>query len=226
MQDKAIINIATGRYIKGQQRLKESLKPHTDADLLFYQNEGAVGSTPHKTNPYGFKTYAFLRALSKGYKYVIWLDASVYCEKSVEPVFGIIKDRGYVMQYAGHMAGSWANDRCLEYFDIGRDEAMGISMYGNAGFLGLSGKNAVAMRFLSNWHKSNKAGIFKGGWTNNNNSESRDPRCKGHRHDMVCGSIIAHNLGMKIEPAGKWLEYKPPLEPAKNKSVVFGAQGI
>jgi len=102
---------------------------------------------------------------------------------------------------------------------------MNMMMYGNAGFLGLDFNNEIACKFFDKWKESMFAGIFKGEWTNNTKSESQDERCLGHRHDMVCGSIIANQLGMKYVSGNEWLTYQPPHVPPKNDKIVFKALG-
>jgi hypothetical protein len=103
---------------------------------------------------------------------------------------------------------------------------MNMPMYGNAGFLGLSVNSEIAMDFFDQWHKASVDGIFKGAWSNHNKTESKDERCKGHRHDMVCGSIIANQLKMEYVPGDEWLQYKAPTDQAINDTIIFGAQGI
>ena len=69
-------------------------------------------------------------------------------------------------------------------------------------------------------------GIFKGAWTNDNNSESADPRCKGHRHDMVCGSIIANQLGMTAYTPERYMAYVGEEYGEPPETAVMFAQGI
>ena len=222
---KAIINFANGRHIIGQDRLKKSIEKFApDVDFLGWQNEIQIGAPPHKANPYAFKTFGFKRAFQMGYTHVMWLDASVVLMQDITPVWEKIDQQGYVMQEAGHFCGTWTNDSALKYFDITRDKAMHLLMYGNAGFLGLNSESETAKEFLFQWHEASRKGAFIGAWDNKNNSESHDTRCKGHRHDMSCGSIIANQLKMKYESGNEWLNYAPPTDPIK-QNVYFHAQG-
>jgi len=68
--------------------------------------------------------------------------------------------------------------------------------------------------------------MFKGAWNNNNQTESQDPRCKGHRHDMSCGSIMVNQLGMKYKSGNDYLNYAAPNETPRNETVIFFAQGL
>ncbi len=225
MTKNAIINIATGRYIGGQKRLEKSLSG-MDVDFYGWTRESQVGAPPHSNNPYSFKTHAFRKIFTHENKYdnVLWVDASVWAVKDVAPIFEHIQKHGYIMQEAGHMAGKWTNDRALMEFGITRDDAMNIPMYGNAGFLGLSITSGVAMEFLNRWHNASMAGLFRGAWTNTNNSESMDERCAGHRHDMSLGSIIANDLGMDYVSGDKWLAYAKPNE-SVNDDMILKACG-
>lgn len=223
---KAIINLATGRYMIGQERLKQSLIKHGfDGDFIGWQNELQIGSPIHKANPYAFKTFGFQKAFDMGYDLVMWLDASVVAVNDLASVFDKIEKQGYIMQQAGHMCSTWCNDNSLKYFDITRDKASHFEMYGNAGLLGLNKHNEKAMEFFKQWHTASKLGVFIGAWDNKNQTESRDTRCKGHRHDMSCGSIIANKLKMKYESGDELLHYAPPSQ-TPQKNVIFHAQGI
>ena len=41
---------------------------------------------------------------------------------------------------------------------------------------------------------------FPGAWNNRNHVVSSDPRCRGHRHDQVVGSLLAHQMGYELDP--------------------------
>jgi hypothetical protein len=54
--------------------------------------------------------------------------------------------------------------------------------------------NPNTNEFYTRWKKACDDGIFRGAWNNNTQTESKDPRCRGHRHDQVCAEIISHQL--------------------------------
>ncbi len=228
MPKNCIISFANnrGNYIKGLERLGQSLKGRFDGDFIPFYGEESIGAPLHLENPYAFKIYGFLHALERGYTNILWLDSSVYAINDCEFIFDIIENEGYIMQEAGAYIGEWTNDNALNYFGVSRDSAMPMLMYGNAGFLGLSFRSDIAVQFFSQWRRSMLDGMFKGAWNNNNQTESQDPRCKGHRHDMSCGSIMANQLGMKYKSGNDYLNYAAPNETPRNETVIFFAQGL
>lgn len=191
---RAIVNFSNNRgwYAKGRQRLMDTLpsKTPTDVELFFFDQEEKIGSPLHDDNPYAFKIYAIQNVLEKGFHTILYLDGSLFPIRRLDPIFDVIEKEGVFAQHAGHMCGTWASDACLEYFGITRDEAMEMPMYGNCGLLGLDLSVPEVLNFYVKWRDSMNAGMFKGAWTNKDNSESKDERCKGHRHDMVCGIVF------------------------------------
>ena len=215
------------RYYKNTLRLIDKLGQNTNDDFFIFNEYEQINSPTHSENPYAFKIYAIEKAKSMGYNIILWIDSSVYPIKDITPIYEIIEQEGYICQYAGHLAGTWTNDATLSYFGLTRDDAMKIEMYGNCGFLGLNFQNETAIKFFELWKKSMLDGMFKGNWNNETNSESLDSRCKGHRHDMSCGSIIRHQLNMKLKGGEEYLQYvnsedNLPL----NDKIYFFAQGI
>jgi hypothetical protein len=108
----------------------------------------------------------------------------------------------------------------LDYFLKNRDEAMNIQMF-SAGFMMLDFNNPIAREFFSLWKRTCELGYFKGSWNNDQKTESQDERCKGHRHDMSCASLVAHHLGMKFENGGDFLSYVGDAYGTPSESAIF-----
>lgn len=213
---RCIVSFANGRgnYLKGQQRLIDSLKGVGFAGgVVTIKSEEEIGAPSHYSNPYAFKLYAIERAIELGYRQILYVDASVWAVQPVEPVFEAIEKEGYIMQEAGHYVGRWSNEYCLKWFGITREEANKMPMYGNAGLLGLNFDNEIALRFFGKWKDSMLAGCFKGSWTD-------------HRHDMTCGSIIANQLGMKYKSGSDILAYVGGGYAEPKDHIIFYAQGL
>lgn len=213
---KAIVSLATknGNYVNRLARLEESLKNNFDGDFFGFIGEHSVGAPRHIENPYAFKIYAINAVREQGYNQILWLDSSVFAIKNVQPVFDEIDKDGFIMQEAGHYVSDWCNDAALAYFKLLRQDARGMLMYGNAGFLGLDFNITIGREFFTAWEDSMKAGAFKGDWSD-------------HRHDMSAGSIIANKLGMhkKYKSGNEWLQYAGPYDATANDTIIFKAQG-
>ena len=206
---RAVINFASGAwYPKGQVRLRGSLtQTGFKGDVICVQDPAKIGSPTHQQVPYAFKTYCLKRCLDAGYDTAIYADASIWAIKSWDPIWAIIDKQGHYFEEAGHWAGTWTTDSVLNRMGVSRDEAMTIRMF-SAGFAGLNFKNPKAVEFLKKWHSYACDGdSFKGTWGNENGQMSKDPRCKGHRHDMSVASILAHQMGLKLGRGGTFLAY-------------------
>lgn len=211
----AIVNLVTQKYIIGQQRLKQSLiDVNYDGDFFGFVGEESVGSPKHTENPYAFKIYAINKVRELGYTKILWLDASVYAVKNVQPVFDWISEKGIFMEAAGHLCGSWANENQLNYFKITREEAMLMPMF-SAGFVAFDFENEVATMFYNIWQKSMLDGAFIGSWENS-------------RHDMTCGSIIANKMGLNklYSQCGYLFSYIGSAFNTPNETAVFHLQGL
>ena len=206
---RAIVNLSTKGYWNGQVRLHNSLPNEA---VLIYRSEKEVGAPNHHDNPYAFKIYAIEKALSLGYKKILWLDASVYAVKDIEPVWQWLDEKGIFMEDAGHYAGSWCNDVALEYFGVSREQAMTMPMFA-AGYCGFDFDNPISIEFFRAWKASMLAGMFKGDWSN-------------HRHDMVCGSIIANKMGLSFSTGGNFFAYVGEVFGTPKESVVFHLKGL
>lgn len=207
---RAVVNFSNGSYLGKQQRLIQSMAKYGYRTFA-YQDYSQIGSTTHQQDPYGFKLYAIQKAVEQGATTILYCDSSIWAIKDPTPLFEIIENEGYLMQEAGHYVGRWANDECLNYFGITREEANKMPMYGNAGLLGLNMNQEIANSFMDAWFESLRAGAFRGTWDN-------------HRHDMTCGSIIANQLGMKYKSGNEILAYAGPNDPV-NESIILKAQG-
>mgnify|MGYP006276783461 CR=1 FL=1 len=180
----AIVNLSTPKYEKGRVRLFNSLQNGIfDGDVITFVSEEQVGAPKHTDNPYAFKIYAIEKAREMGYTSILWLDASCYAIKNVQPIFDYLHKHGIFMENSGHWTSTWSNDGSLAYFGITREEAMIIPMV-HGGFVGFDFTQKVSQEFFEKWKQSMLDGIFKGSW-------------KDHRHDMTCASIIGYQMGLE-----------------------------
>ena len=204
---RAIVNLSTPKYKKGQERLDQSLSGKTNADILLFKSEQAVGSPTHQENNYAFKIYAIQRAIDFGYTSILWLDASMYVIGDLEPIFKVIESQGYFFQDSGWMNTDWTNQRTRDYF--GTCEGKQFS----SGVLGLDFTSQVAIDFFEKWKKAMLDGQFNGSHTD-------------HRHDQSIGSIIANIMGLKIHENNTYWQYSDIKDNALHNEISIIANGI
>lgn len=180
---RCVVNLATYQFRSGQVRLHSAmLRYNPEIPLLLFGSEAELSAPPHSDNPYAFKIYAIEAAREMGYDQILWLDASVYPVGSLDPVFDYLTDKGIFLEEAGHYAGQWANQGALNYFNITKEQGMGMPMF-SAGYCGFDFRNPVSVEFFAEWKEAMRNGVFKGLWEDS-------------RHDMTAGSIIANKQGL------------------------------
>jgi hypothetical protein len=212
-----------GNYVKMLARLSESLRNNFDGDFLGFINENSVGSPLHSEVPFAFKIHCVQKAADAGYEKVLWLDSSCYAIQNTRPIFDEIEKDGFIFQDAGHYLRTWTNDRTLEYFGIAPDEAMGIKMIGNAGFLGFNLSNPKGTELFQRWKQAMLDGQF-----NNSPVPCADERFREHRWDMSCSSAIVYKMGLShlMKRGDEWLQYAGPFDRVLNETIVLKAQGM
>lgn len=196
----AFVNFANGSYVQPQKDLINSIKKHTNYDILHFNEYEELGCKPHHVSPYGFKVYAIERAKNLGYDIVIWCDSSMRLIKPIKEWIAQIEDVGVYLPKDGWKCGQWANDRTLEYFGKSRDDAMNMSnVY--ACVMAFDFRKKITNDFFKEFKKCEDLLLFKGEGTNNKCTESRDERCLGHRYDQTCAELIADKLYIELQPA-------------------------
>jgi hypothetical protein len=217
---KVVVNLVNHNapYLNAQKRLIGSFWnfhiPEEEIKIMPLIGEESVGSPYHQNNPYAFKLYAIEYSRNMGYEKVLWLDASVIFVKHSKPLFDWIESKGFFFEEAGHLVGTWCNDRTLQYFGISRDEANQMPMF-SAGFTGLDFANPIAVEFFDKWKQSMLDGQFLGEWSN-------------HRHDMTCASIIANKMGLlkDYSSGGNYFAYVGSGYGEQKESVICNLLGI
>jgi hypothetical protein len=211
---RCVISLGVGRQglTKSLKRLEESLRRvRFKGDFLGWNDELPAGSPTQFEAPMAFKTFCFLEAKHRGYEEILWIDAPIVALRSLEPIFKMIKDNGYVIfaNNYGQSLGQWSSDEVLNLHQISRDDAMLIPETPTS-VIGLDLRCDLGHRFLDGWHQLTTDGLTCRGisepirtvedyysiaW-NKDGRVSKDPRVGGHRHDQTAAGIIAHQLGM------------------------------
>lgn len=198
---KAVINFSSGRYIEGQNRLRESLMATGyDGDVLFENYELGFMCPSHQKVNYGFKAFLLQHAKFLGYDLILWLDASVCVQKNIQPVFDYIKTNGYFILENVNNTGAWCNDKALAPLGITRDESFSIPHI----FSGVFGFDVRMCRndvhgLINEFYimASCKPDAFNGHKKNDRGESSKDKRVMGHRHDQTVLSVLLWKRGMR-----------------------------
>jgi hypothetical protein len=190
-----------GWYPKGVSRLYQSLTLHGyTGDKAFYSNELPPGSPPHYDVPYAFKLHAIKCAFDSGNDVVLWADASMYAIAPVTPILEAVEKHGYILFRGGaNTAAMWTHDACLSYYRTSRDAAEKIPQV-VGGLVGFSKAHALGASVFEEWYDECKThpGLFRGPHTNDMGECSKDPHCRGHRHDQSVLSLIAHKHQLRL----------------------------
>jgi len=214
----------------GQERLNKSLKRvNFGGDILLFDDKN-FSCPSHHIIPYAFKFYAIKAAIERGYEQVLWVDASFWAIQPIDELFVLIEKEGVVVQNSGYVLGQWSSDASLKYLGVGREEAFNMMMY-SGGLIGLNLKSSIGKDFFKAMFKEAIIGrAFKGSWINRKQEVSKDIRVKGHRHDMVVGTVIMKRLGIKIFPNNSFFSYyawyqKYKQEKALDDKIFFVIEG-
>lgn len=194
----AVVCFASGSYSQLIPRFRKAFEKHSPTVPLFiFTDESEIQSPLHRENPYAFKVYAIETVRRAGYRFVLWCDSVLQLTRPIEDLLPEVVQAGVYLAQDGWATGTWANDRALQYFGVTRDEAMNISSIW-ACFMGFDFSNPVSHDFFARWKKACNDGIFHGRWINHEQSESQDPRCRGHRHDQSCAELIAYQMKLPL----------------------------
>lgn len=197
----AFVSFANEGYIPIQRGLVKSIAQHEPSIAIFpFHHFEDIGSPSHKEKPYAFKLFAIHYVYQLGYDIIIWCDSPVRLIKPIADWIQEIERVGVYLQQDGWTIGQWANDTALDWFSVSREEALKLpNCY--ACIMAFDFRHPVTHLFLAMWKDALDNGIFNGNWNNSNNTESKDPRCMGHRHDQTCAELCAYKLAIPLQPS-------------------------
>lgn len=194
-----IINVGVGGwYAKGSERLERSLIYNGFAhDIMIWQEQLPRHAESHNNNPYNFKIWAFIEAIKRGNKKILWLDSSFWCIKTPYPIFDLIIEHGIFCFKTGYNCAQSCSDKALEWAGITRDEAELLPEYAS-GAVGFNIDNPDAKKVFELWTDGMLKGLFK-----NNRShdlkDSADPRFLHARQDQSIFSLAIHMQQLKFD---------------------------
>lgn len=207
-----------GGYAAGIDRLADNLRFHGWLGDTIFWKDYPEGCPKHEgAGQYNFKVYAFREAFKRGYKVVLWLDASIYPLKDPMPIMDYINDNGLYFFKSGYPLSATATDKLLEAYGEIREGLIDVPEFAT-GCVGINIDNPKGKEFFIGWSACQKLGYF-GGNRVHDPSDSLHPLFKFSRQDQSAAAIILHK--MKITTAGEdkdWVSYYPNVT---DKTILF-----
>jgi hypothetical protein len=201
----AVVCFANGRYKPFGPRLANSIhNQNPEIPVFVYDDFSQIGSPSHNDEPYAFKMYAIETVRAKGFDIVLWCDSVLQLTQPLDSLITEVEQVGVYLAEDGPHCTVFANDKSLAYYGVTRDQTV-PSIW--ACFMGFDFRHPRTQEFLSRWREALQTGLFRGSHFNNTQSESKDPKCKGHRHDQTCAELIAYKYGFPLSRAV--LHYEP-----------------
>ncbi len=195
MRDTVIVNSAYGKwYPQGQQRLNDSLdKTGYTGDKLLFTND-KINHYFKEHNLYTTKSAALFEAKKRGYRYILWLDCSLWAVKNTDKFFDLIKSEGYYFMRSGHNCAQTTNDHAARVSGFTHDELYLLPELWSCIF-GFDLHNEQASKCFDLFLEYSEKGVFDGS-REFNRSECSDSRFKFSRQDQTALSLAVHKCGI------------------------------
>lgn len=197
---RVVLNVATDRYVVGQQRLAIAVAQHSPGTaLMTWANKMPPSSPTHKHMPYAFKAWAVEAAREAGHTRILWADASILPIRSMEPLWQRIERDGYWFSRNGWKNSEWTARETLPLLGVTDEQNQQIEHVVATAF-GLDLRSEIGQEFAEQYLRLAQNGAFRGPWTGGIGIQ--------HRHDQTAASVIAWRLGMKLTDPPAWFAYR------------------
>jgi hypothetical protein len=194
---RVIVNVATGRYVRGQARLVQSFSgfKRTWTDQL------PPGSPSHEEVPYAFKAFALKKVADSGhFDLLLWADASIVPGPApLSKIWERLETVGYWISKNGYRNSEWTALSSLQYLGVTEEENHEIEHVVATAF-GLNLKSEIGRKFLDEYYRLANTEAFCGPWRGGIGVQ--------HRHDQTAASVIAYKLGMELTNPPEWFAYR------------------
>jgi len=104
--NRVVVNVATNRYVKGQERLTEALALLGE-EYQVWRNKLPPGSPAHEETPYAFKAWALEAARKSGHTLLMWADASIVPIAKLDPIWEYTEAHGVWLADNGWKNSQW-----------------------------------------------------------------------------------------------------------------------
>ncbi len=209
MTKRCIITFGNkGWYVKGVDRLIISCEKY-GVECLGWKNY-PPGSPTHEHIPYGFKIFAFLDAIKRGYTSILWCDSSGWLTDNPSPIFDLIDKDGYfILKNTGQYNNWWCSDKQLAAFGYTRIQAR-TQQHAIGGLIGFNFEQENPV--FNEW--AEMITLFKGNWSNDDHTESISDECRGCRHDQSVISLICAKRNLIMQNKEGFVTFEPDTTPA------------
>ena len=210
-------------YGAGIDRLERSLHFHGWlGDTIFFKDypEGC----PHHSGvgQYNFKVYAINEAIKRGYKIILWLDASFYALRDPMPIFDYINEKGLYFFKSGYPLSATATDELIYYHGLEHRAMLTEVPEFATGAVGINIDNPLGSEFFRKWEQDCNQGLF-GGNRVHDKRDSSHPLFKFSRQDQSSASAVLHKMGVKTAGEDRnWVSYYP----TETKDTIFFIKGV
>jgi hypothetical protein len=200
------VNVSVGGpYPLGQQRLLASIDKHCPTwQRHMFTDRFPAGSPSHADVPYAFKHYALRSAQRAGHTMLVWIDSSCVLIKPPTGLVAAAREDGYAVSCDGWDCGQWTSDEMACHFGYSRSELSQLPTCA-ATCYALDLAHPVGRRILAMLEDAEL--VFKGDWRNVEGSVSKDPRCRGHRHDQAALALILYRQHLPMTTHPNWFAY-------------------
>lgn len=216
----------SGWYPRGVQRLAKSL---VDVDYrgnaAWWTTKLPPGAKSHERLPYGFKFAAIAEVKRRGADSVLWLDASCWAIRPLDPIWAHLDEHGYLLRDCSHYLSQWSTDRSLAALGLTRDvefNEKSIPLV-TGGMFGMRFSHPTGAALFKRMQELATPEVLCGDWTNDKGQVSVDPRVRGHRHDQVLMGYLAHEMKLTLVKEPKFFMYDLP---EHDPSTIFVARGM
>jgi hypothetical protein len=231
MRGRAVVTVATGRYLIGAKRLRGRLQELNEKHLFWF-NELPAASPPHKTHPYGFKAAALDQA-AEYYDTMLWADACIYPLLPLDRIWDRAERTGAWIANNGFRNVEWTADAAYPALGITRAENEGISHVVATAFA-ISLRHSVGRSILREYSRiCLRTDALRGPWMNSDVlpmpvvggvpriGYCGGPEVLGHRHDQTVLSVIAWRLGVELTQCPDFFGYGKIGEPADPRTILL-----
>lgn len=143
------------KYPQGVRRLVDAISHSDFRGHVHYRIGGwpntAEGDLILAHVPFAFKVCFFREMQKKGYKRVLWLDASILPWVSLNTIFQMIQEKGFFVQGNSHDVGIYMNEDSAAAFGLSLDETYSIPSC-SAAILGIDFTNPKTAPLIEAWY--------------------------------------------------------------------------